>query len=239
MRYNPSALVTVSNETAVATLRMTTETPGSAAPELSLTRPEMVLLPLWAKSAADANRKRMEARRASLRTFMNASPRRITACGCPLTPASTRVGGTGTGATTALVRNGGHETAIVYILTRLICDSFLQASFRPVLGLGSAARLAARRGGAGHLRIQPRKRRVVEDSGRCVTYFLHGKSNAARLFVETFVAFSISGLADAGGEGKRPLEHPNYLSDRDFCRFPAKDVAAAPPLLAVQQARSL
>ena len=87
-----------------------------------------------------------------------------------------------------------------------------------------------------NLGIQARKRRVIEDPGRGVADLFHRDPHAARLFVGTFVASSICGLADARRQGKRTFEHPNHLADGDFGRFAAQHVAAPLPLLAVQQA---
>ena len=87
-----------------------------------------------------------------------------------------------------------------------------------------------------NLGIQARKRRVIEDPGRGVADLLHREPYAARLFVGTFVASSIRGLADARGQSQRPFEYPNHLPHGDFSGFPAQDIAAAFALFAVQQA---
>src|SRR5262245_4921137 len=51
-RYTPSSFVVRSIETPVSTLTIVTVAPGRAAPVLSFTKPELVLLPVWAKASS-------------------------------------------------------------------------------------------------------------------------------------------------------------------------------------------
>src|SRR4030095_14471333 len=117
-----------------------------------------------------------------------------------------------------------------YLLSRQIASGLFAP--RPSRSAG----LGAGRAGAGNLRIQAGKRRVVENPRRGVADFLHREPYAAGLFVRTFVASSIRGLADAGRQGKGAFQDPDHLPDRDFRRFAAEDVTAPLPFFAVQQA---
>src|SRR5262245_65651223 len=75
--------------------------------------------------------------------------------------------------------------------------------------------------------------RPIQDSRRFVAHFLHNASYAAGLFVRTFVASSISRLADTGKKRQRPVQDANHFSDRSCLRSPVEEIASAFTFLAL------
>ena len=83
--------------------------------------------------------------------------------------------------------------------------------------------------------IEARQRGVVEDMSRRVTHFLHRQPDAARRFIQAFVALPVGGSAHARNQRQRAFEHANDLADRDVSGSSREHIAATAPQFALQQ----